>query len=93
MMDLEKTVFRVRGLKACPFCGGYAELIVREPMYGKTGAQVECTVCGAQSKNMKISEFISDGKTLSTPITENSREEGKQKAIEAWNRRADNGEP
>ena len=63
-------------LKPCPFCGGEAELKEKEyAMIGhKVQAYVRCKVCG----------------TTSNYFSENIAYCANEKAIEAWNRRAEN---
>lgn len=76
-------------LKECPFCGGQAELIVRNPKrYGATGAYVQCKICGARSRWSRINETTMTNDTLSTPITEESIENGRKNAAKCWNSRA-----
>lgn len=62
-------------LKPCPFCGGAAELIKREyTMIGhKEQAYVRCKNCG----------------TMSDFFNENISYCANEKAVEAWNRRAE----
>jgi Lar family restriction alleviation protein len=62
-------------LKPCPFCGGGA--VLRRGNKDKHGYFVVCHTCGAKTA------FFSDKYT--------SHVENKTQAIEAWNRRADNG--
>ena len=63
-------------LKPCPFCGGEAEL-----QYGGNGSReaagmsfVRCKGCGAIGQKFEVCRRYSSD----------------EKAIEAWNRRADN---
>lgn len=77
-------------LKPCPFCGGEAELKTQEVQYGLCGAWVFCVNCGAKSNYMNTHEFNLHQGKISTPITDESKQKGIEKAIEAWNRRADN---
>jgi len=64
-------------LKPCPFCGGDAEL--KEKEYATAGhkkwAYVRCKVCEATSNY----------------FSENLAYCANEKAIEAWNRRTENG--
>ena len=78
-------------LKPCPFCGGGAELVVREGTYGICGAWVRCKECDCKIKAMNIHELIITKVTISTPTTNDSRQRGIKKAITAWNRRANDG--
>ena len=64
-------------LRSCPFCGGDAELKEKDyAMIGhKVQAYVRCKVCGATSNY----------------FSENIAYCANEKAIGAWNRRAENG--
>lgn len=63
-------------LKPCPFCGGKAELCAGAHM-GRSAIFIQCQKCGAQTK------YYIDFQMMNglTPT--------QKKAIEAWNRRAD----
>lgn len=77
-------------LKSCPFCGGRAELVVRNPkQYGATGAYVECTDCGARTRWNRINDVILMENAISTPITEQSIESGRKNAAKCWNNRVE----
>ena len=77
-------------LLACPFCpsGGRPELRVQEVEYGICGAWVACAECGSKTNYMGTHEFIKTGTGISTPMTEESRQRGINKARLAWNTRA-----
>ena len=76
-------------LKICPFCGGNAELVVRNPeLYGAVGVYVRCISCEARTKYFGISKTILSPNSVSTPITEETVMEGEKKALMAWNRRS-----
>ena len=77
-------------LKPCPFCGGEAKASIREATYGECGARVVCKNCRAKTRYYSTHKMIVDGKTISTPMTAESKRRGIDNAIEAWNRRADN---
>ena len=77
-------------LKHCPFCGGKAKISVREATYGACGAQIRCKDCGARTRYYSTHEMITEGKTISTPLTDESKRRGISNAIIAWNRRDDN---
>lgn len=63
-------------LKPCPFCGGAAELKGINAMIGrKAQAYVRCKACG----------------TTSGYFSENIAYCANEKAIEAWNRRYEDG--
>ena len=74
----------------CPFCpsGGRPELRVQEVEYGICGAWVCCAECGSKTNYMSTHEFIKNGTVISTPMTEESRQRGINKARLAWNTRA-----
>lgn len=72
-------------LKPCPFCGGkpYLETHHRAFIKAKTTrvAFVRCRECEARTQRFELTDF---GRTSHS-------EEANKKAIEAWNRRADDG--
>ena len=76
-------------LKPCPFCGGEAELIIKDGDYGVCGARIQCKACGCRTKSMSIRDLIITKTSLSTPITENSKKLGIIRAKQAWNQRSD----
>lgn len=76
-------------LKPCPFCGGDAQLRVQEVDYGLCGAWVQCTNCNARTNCMNTHELVLHQCSVATPITAESRKRGINKAVEAWNRRAE----
>ena len=78
-------------LRPCPFCGGEAQLKTQEVDYGLCGAWVYCTNCQAKTNYMNTHEMVIHKSSISTPMTDESRAKGIAQAIEAWNRRADNG--
>lgn len=61
-------------LKACPFCGGEAQMLVGSLAY--TDAIVECTLCGAQGEAFGMFDIPVTG--LQDHIAE---------AAAAWNKR------
>ena len=66
-------------LKPCPFCGSKN---IRINAYGFGYYGIECLGCGVETARYKnISKYLEG----SLPI-----EKKAEKAIEAWNRRADN---
>ena len=71
-------------LKPCPFCGGraYLERSHRAFIDAETTKVtfVRCTVCNARSGRVNIADY---GRTSSSI-------EASNKAVAAWNRRADN---
>lgn len=74
-------------LKPCPFCGGKAE-IHYQPIYMDNGVCICCTECKARSKF-----FLCDCTYTYFHGEKNvyiSKEQATNKAIELWNRRADN---
>ena len=73
-------------LKPCPFCGGkpYLETNHRAFIKAQTTkvAYVRCRNCNARTERFALTDF---GHTSFS-------EEANKKAIEAWNRRANNAE-
>lgn len=79
-------------LKPCPFCGNDAE--VKQTGYGteslnsvKLSFRIECAKCGATAPG--ASGYISINLSHSGGL--NTWHDDRESAIEAWNRRADNG--
>lgn len=72
-------------LKSCPFCGGeaYLEMSHRAFIKARTTkvAFVRCTVCEARSGRVPLSDYGCTSRSI----------EANNKAIEAWNRRAEDG--
>ena len=66
-------------LKPCPFCGG--NNLTTITMY--YGVKIACFDCGANVSSIKNN---GEYKTL-----RQARNKHERKAIEAWNRRVDNG--
>jgi len=75
-------------LLPCPFCGGEAELKSQEVEYGLCGAWVLCKECNAKSNYMNTHELHLRQGSISTPMTEESRRRGIERAIASWNTRA-----
>lgn len=73
-------------LKPCPFCGGIAELTFSGKSYMSDYMKgfiiVKCTMCGAAAKG-----YFYEGGEILIPLEETI---GGIKAVDAWNRRADN---
>lgn len=74
-------------LDLCPLCGYGAEIVVKIPWYGQTGARVQCTNCRHGTRIFNIhSEFhCGETKSLGTPILEKSIMVGIRAAIQSWN--------
>lgn len=72
-------------LKLCPLCGGPAEIVVKIPWYGPTGAMVRCTKCGYGTGMFGIHSYFSCGKSYGTPILEKSILKGIRSSIQSWN--------
>lgn len=74
-------------LKPCPFCGvvGNAQILVRHPMYGKSGAWVRCRNCGACGPAASTYATITNGRRFSTPLLPESLELGITAAVDSWN--------
>lgn len=74
-------------LKPCPFCGGaaYLERCHRAFINAETTrvAFVRCKNCNARTGRFKLEDY---GKTSHST-------EANEKAIEAWNRRAEDSDP
>lgn len=68
-------------LKPCPFCGGEATT-KEQNIYVYEAIFVHCKNC-----NARVMEYFSDAPNMKGVIL--GREKATEKAIEAWNRRAD----
>ena len=77
-------------LKPCPFCGSVAELTFKMPVYGAGGCEIKCIMCHAKVNDFKYTETHFNSGTITTPATIGSISGCINRAIEAWNRRADN---
>ena len=79
-------------LKPCPFCGGCAELTFKLPVYGTGGCEIKCISCRAKVNDYGYSEqhFDEEKGTISTPATIKSMSGCIERAVKAWNRRAEN---
>lgn len=77
-------------LRACPFCGGKAELKVSDHPFGDClMVRVHCLECHC------VSNLYQTGMTLGFvghPARNVTLEEAKKKAREAWNRRPNFGQ-
>ena len=75
-------------LKPCPFCGREAADFFwkRDPFEETVMIAVECNACGARTESFQAT---------GDPISDNAEEFWEQRAayraLDAWNRRAENG--
>lgn len=74
-------------LLPCVFCGGRASLIVRHPIYGKSGAWAQCNSCGACGPVASIYAVTRTHDKFSTPLLPESLTRGITAAADAWNSR------
>lgn len=82
-------------VRECPHCGHVAEIRIIIPMYGRTGARVECPNCHCQTANQGISDCLFENggnKRLGTPITPEAMLSGVLEAIRLWNGSKKGGE-
>lgn len=74
----------MNNLNKCPFCGGYAELVIRQyPAHGVIYGS--CTVCGAAGKQFEYDVDDNEKETAE------NRAVTKMKAEKAWNMRYKDG--
>lgn len=76
-------------MKPCPFCGGEAEL-KPSTIYGSPIVFVRCTVCFVRTDYVWI-DHPSMKATGLDELTRYTKEQAEANAIEAWNRRANDG--
>lgn len=71
----------------CPLCGCGAEIVVKMPWYGQTGARVQCSKCEYSTKFFDIHSMFNckENRSLGTPILEKSIMRGIRSAIQSWN--------
>lgn len=75
-------------LLPCPFCGCERPVLeVYTPIYGRTGAEVVCPLCGGKSGLYPVHEHYVERGVLRTPITERSIAKGQEDAARGWNMR------
>lgn len=72
-------------LKPCPFCGGEAKIKVQEVEYGLSGTIIKCNQCLATLYSPDKKAVLKNNVLMNKAIDNHT-----QKAIEAWNRWADN---
>lgn len=74
-------------LDKCPFCGGGAEIVIKIPVYGVTGAQVRCSKCEYNTRFFDIHSRFDcvETKQYGTPILEKSIMRGIRAAMQSWN--------
>ena len=81
----DKVMSRSVRLNVCKYCNANPNITVQMPWYGRLGAMVKCPHCGAETPIHGISECLSSGKTLGTPILYGSMIKGIKKAVADWN--------
>lgn len=77
-------------LKPCPFCGGEAKAAFAHPWYMLKRLHDRCVFAGCPKCGITTSLYLAHNRTRSPLINKAHEEEAKEKAIEAWNRRAKN---
>ena len=73
-------------LKPCPFCGGKVTLKTQKAQYGLSGTIIKCEKCLVTLYSPDVRAVTENNILVNKPIDNHI-----EKAIEAWNRRADNG--
>lgn len=70
-------------LRACPFCGGKAELKMAD-VYMKDAPYVKCSQCGIHTSLVPSGRYMQYGGKKDVDVSAN---ELTEKAIKAWNTR------
>ena len=83
--QFDKVLSRSVRLNVCRYCNSPPDIVVHMPWYGRLGAIVKCPHCGAETPMHGITECLSSGKTLKTPILYGSMVKGIKKAVAYWN--------
>ena len=78
-------------LKPCPFCGGEATVELAHPHFVYKKYHDRYVIVGCRSCGITTHLYAANNKTRSPLLNKANTEKAQQKAIEAWNRRADNG--
>ena len=78
----------IPGLEPCVFCGGEGRVVVRNPLWARSGAWVRCRRCGADGPCASILATVLTTGKFSTPLLPESLERGITAAIDAWNSRS-----
>lgn len=74
-------------LEKCPKCKiGAGDIIIRMPLYGKTGVCIKCPYCGHETKTYGITEMVFCETKIGTPFTEKAIMRGILKAVAERNR-------
>ena len=79
----------MKELKPCPFCGGEGEVRASNLYYDRVYL-VRCRCCGAKTDFVLVNHPSLDMAGRVKEDTRYTEEQARCKAIEAWNRRADN---
>lgn len=72
-------------IKTCPKCWRTPQIIVSMPTFGKQNIKFKCPNCGFEKSNAILPEFVSDGESISTPVTVKSLAKSIFIAVEKWN--------
>ena len=66
--------------------GGVVSIRIYRAIYGPVGVRCECDKCGRCGEMHSITDYISTGNTIGTPVTERSIIRGIRKAVRSWNK-------
>lgn len=80
---MKKKAIRLKGCKKCGYVS--PEVVIMMPQYGRFGACVRCSHCGAETKLYGITYTMFDDERMGTPTIERSLMYGVKRAIQEWN--------
>lgn len=77
-------------LKPCPFCGGEARIVEMESSNSVERMKISCKWCDATLDHEQLF-YVHERRDYTGEVVEVIRESVNESAIEAWNRRFDDG--
>lgn len=79
-------------LKPCPFCGGEAKVAFARPKFMLKKLHNRYVFAGCPNCGVSTMLYFANNRTGSPLINKAHEESAKEKATDAWNRRAGEGE-